>query len=474
MRIEADYYFEGNLRWNLFFASPNEAGAWIAMVVPVLWVIPFCLLKEGRSGRGWFELFLLLEAALVFVLCKTYSRGALLSLGVVSVCYYMLSWKISEHRVRLSFYQMARLIVYGVLVGYTGFFSRISPAYLSSDESVGNRIDVLEGALRMISLRPLKGWGAEQSGFLYRNWFQQYSQFDLNYKSMVNGWLTITVEYGIPFLGCLLFVAFCLLLVSYVSLDKQSALGKAITLSGMSTVSVFIGVNVFSSLHDQLFLLLVLMIVVAILCVCCGVNGLMGRIGAWALFASVVLCVVVFCFAKQAGLGVLERVEIKDRDCVVLSRPGAGVEVALLPDPRVLGAKNGHFIRKLHDSIEDVDFFVLPSNCSDITGGTEFRPEWLWVFGSNFRKKDLLQMAEGAHIVLIVPVGFPGSFPEGIVVDAVVLPGIDITGGGWAWAEWAAAEAVPVFYLEESALDIRNSLEELSAVLRGRIGLASR
>lgn len=79
--MEGAYFFGEHLRWNLGWNNPNPAGAFIATLIPWMWGLG-SLVTVRRCAARWLPWIVLLgELALWFLLCKTYSRGALVAVG---------------------------------------------------------------------------------------------------------------------------------------------------------------------------------------------------------------------------------------------------------------------------------------------------------------------------------------------------------------------------------------------------------
>ena len=171
--MEGIYFFGEHVRWNLGWNNPNQAGVFIAMWIPWLWALGAWVAggKELGARRSWHglprdaaaTLVFVAELGLWFLLCKTYSRGALVAVGLAGVV--LLLWRLIRDR-RFSGMGLVsvRLIAIGVILFATGFFSRIDPRFVSQDASAGNRLVLWKGGLQMIAASPWRGWGAGQSG----------------------------------------------------------------------------------------------------------------------------------------------------------------------------------------------------------------------------------------------------------------------------------------------------------------------
>ena len=95
---------------------------------------------------------------------------------------------------------VARLAGIGILLAATGFFSRIDPRFVAGDASAGNRLVLWKGGLQMMAAAPWHGWGSGRSGSGFMHWFQPLESTQ-EYAGMVNSYLHVGVEYGLPVLA---------------------------------------------------------------------------------------------------------------------------------------------------------------------------------------------------------------------------------------------------------------------------------
>ncbi len=233
MTFEADFLFRGMQRWNLGWPTPNYAGAFLA----VLLALGFAF--SGSRGK-W--MVLLAEAGGLFLLAKTYSRGAVVAwvaawaFGILA----MRAWRDSGDPLQRTLW-IARPLMLGVMLLIAGFgWSRAgnvgsvvgsgggeqrentggtpvpvsedargvdttggAPVPLSEDGSVVNRLALWRGGLKMIAVAPGSGWGAGESGRAYMNWFQDMDRTE-GFSTMVNSFLHVGVEYGLGALAVVL------------------------------------------------------------------------------------------------------------------------------------------------------------------------------------------------------------------------------------------------------------------------------
>jgi O-antigen ligase len=178
--MEGTFFFGEHLRWNLGWENLNPAGAFIACFIPLLWGLSF-LMGSKNIGRIFFvSLLLFAELSLWFLLCKTYSRGALVAIAASSLIFFLWfefqAWRTKkpldlQRKTRWRVLTARILGVVGLLI-FTGFIDRIEPSYVGNDASAGNRLTLWKGGLQMIAVEPWRGWGIDQSGIAFMHWFQ--------------------------------------------------------------------------------------------------------------------------------------------------------------------------------------------------------------------------------------------------------------------------------------------------------------
>lgn len=200
MKIE--YFFNDHARWSLLWESPNAAGTFIIACLPLLW----CLLLMEHAGRtsDLFKgrrclLVLLLVVALTFLLAKTYSRGALVALVAELFVFGLLSWGVkgpSNWRgpAAIASLQMGTLAAAAWVVG---FLQRVDPGHMAADASVTNRLEYWRHGIGLLTIRPWSGLGFRESGLAYMQWAQPVDS-ELRVSGMVNSYLELAVEFGLP------------------------------------------------------------------------------------------------------------------------------------------------------------------------------------------------------------------------------------------------------------------------------------
>ena len=236
MIIEQVFFYNGIPRWNLGWATPNYAGAFLATLICFLWAI-----QGKKYQRHVGAVGLLVESVLYFSIAKTYSRGALLALVVGAI--FTLGASVFRTRTpQWRVWLLRAVILVACLIG-TGFLGRVDPGYLASDGAVANRLELWRSGLEMIACAPWGGWGAGESGRAYMNWFQDIARSE-QYTTMVNSYLHVGVEYGLPVLASLLLGSASILVIAW----RGATQGDVVSGAAGASLSAWVTANLFTTL----------------------------------------------------------------------------------------------------------------------------------------------------------------------------------------------------------------------------------
>ncbi|MCC5834611.1 MAG: O-antigen ligase family protein [Opitutales bacterium] len=438
MIFESDFFFNEIRRWNLGWPTPNYAGAWLATVLPWLWMA--CGLRWLGYQRFLKVALCLLEAGVWLALCMTFSRGGLLAaLGGLG---FFVTLRILNNRADWKGWlgwALLRVLGVGLLLGFTGFWDRVTPEYARSDGAVVNRLDLWQGGLQMMAAAPLSGWGAGESGRAYMNWFQAIDR-DEGYATMVNSYLHVGVERGSPALALVLS---CLLFFMMLSFQPGMKPGWKATLAGCAGTSLaaWALANVFTTLWIDWKLWLIPGAALALIVLltprlgwrlCCGS-------GALALGAGL-LATGLFCTAGWA-LKQTEDLNIRHHPAgVLIEKQGEGTGERpqntywVWPDERVLGRSPGKAIREWMDK----DWAPAGVRVQDRPWEGLSFPEQgdvVVLFGRQTARLNDLPLEDHA-IYLIHPAGRPPA-TEINARWVLILPGVDTLGKSRMWRDWA-------------------------------------
>ena len=454
--MEGIYFFGEHVRWNLGWNNPNQAGVFIAMWIPWLWALGAWAAEGDDIGarRSWHGLrrdaaatvVLGVELVLWFLLCKTYSRGALVAVGMAGVGWLLWSF-IRERRVTGIGLMAVRLAAIGVLLFATGFFSRIDPRFVSQDASAGNRLVLWKGGLQMIAASPWSGWGAGESGRGFVNWFQPLDATE-KYGGMVNSYLHVGVEHGLPVLVAVMMGALGIWMIAWGGVGARRSehclprdAAATIMMGAGSSWLVFLIANVFSTLwiFRNLWWLPAGdgLVILGIGFVTSGrfFFGQMVR----AMTAAWVVSLLIGAGLYGSGKSMASDMRIVYQaggDVTVTDAGRNGGRVLFFPEPSVLGDDWGKEIRRLATAIGFLDFEIVTpvGNCADVAGVSCAGPRVIVACGSKYPAGiSALQRFPDAHLILLHPVGKP-VVPEGFKGRvSVILPMLDTRNSGRGW-----------------------------------------
>jgi hypothetical protein len=476
--MDGVYFFGENLRWNLGWGNPNQAGVFVAMLIPWLWGLA-ALARRGFRGASLVAAVLLAtELVLWFLLCKTYSRGALMAVGGAGVVY--LGGACLMRQTWLSWKSVAlRAGAVAVLLIATGFFARIDPRFVSTDASAGNRLVLWKGGLQMIAVSPWQGWGKGQSGNGFMHWFQPLEAKE-RYAGMVNSYLHVAVEYGLPVFVGVMTVAVGLLVFSLWggcgsfwekrlknSIQRETATtwwARSVMAGAGCSLLVFLAGNFFSTLwiFKNLWWVPTLD---AVVIVAGGVFVLrrkffkaMGMTLAAGFAMSVMASLAIFI----AGSKIKSEPQISldpTRRIVIANGAAAGRRAILfLPDASVLGQDWGKEIRRLAAAPRFRDYSIETAlkNSREKMALPSSRPDIIIACGSQFPCGfTTWKKFSNAHLILVHPTGKPDA-PEGFDGSvSLILPMLDTTGNARRWKAMAKREGWKISISPGVGQDVR-------------------
>lgn len=452
--MEGIYFFGEHVRWNLGWNNPNQAGVFVAMWIPWLWALGAWSAKgdDDLAGRSIHRLrqnglslgILAAELVLWFLLCKTYSRGALLAAGAAGGLFIVLQYRRHGRFPGLGFSAM-RLIAIGLTLWATEFFFRIDPRFVSQDASAGNRLALWKGGLQMIAESPWRGWGVDQSGSNFMHWFQSLDATE-RYAGMVNSYLHVGVERGLPLLAAVIAAALGLWLVVWGSVgelhsgsrSRRDAAAFCLMGSGCSWVAFLIA-NMFSTLwvFRNLWWLpaadcLIIFVAARMMWGNCSAK-MVGR----ALRAAVALSLLLVTGLYAGGKLIPSDVRIvcdPGKSVVASLREGRNSgQVLFFPDTSVLGNDWGKEIRRLAyaGKFQDLEIFAPLADSTELSC-----PSPRVIVACGVRFSDGISSSgkfPDAHLILVHPVGM-SVLPEGLGRRvSVILPTLDTRNSGRRW-----------------------------------------
>jgi len=434
--MEGIFYFGEQLRWNLGFETPNIAGAIIA--VAIAFVLPFTSKIPNKTlKRLFFALLLVVEILLWFVLAKTYSRGALIAAAVCFVCCNAFLLCRSLEKYKVWEVALIKIIIISAIISYTGFSNRISPEYIGNDGSTSGRIALWAGGLKMIYQAPIYGWGVDKSGEEYINWFQDFSD-DRKYAGMVNSYLHIAVERGLPTLFAILAILAFSLFANFRLWKRNRdlfALALGLALLSLCISNIFSTLWIVSSIQCAGIMLLVICLTYPILktrsCLYFRESIMLSIISAF----SICLCLYFAGFALQP------KFISKHSDHITLASDKRNAKrIAIIVDNDTFGKYFGKTIRQAYVNMKSKNildvYYKAPSKVKEydeilITGG----------------HAPLFQPPSSAKVIYINPIGNP--LISSVIKNTIIyLPHFDIYNQNARWIKKANVFNIPYSFID--------------------------
>ncbi len=192
-----EFTYHGMIRYGFGFFNPNHAAAMIACLLPVCWSVRVFLKKRTAVYPAIAS-----EILLYFALILTYSRTGVVAVLIEGLVFLFLKnyFIHPEHPLRLPHFfprnklAVITIAILGVAAIGCGFLTRCFNSIPTPDRAMTNRLTLFQGGLKMLADNP-DGVGAGMSGMIYTTFYQPVES-TLQYRTMVNSFLTFAVEYG--------------------------------------------------------------------------------------------------------------------------------------------------------------------------------------------------------------------------------------------------------------------------------------
>lgn len=447
--MEGIFYFGDQLRWNLGFETPNIAGALVAVAIAFL--LPFTSkIPDKKRRRFAFAVLLAVEISLWFVLAKTYSRGALVAAGICFICCNAFMFSRSESKCRILGIALAKAVAVSAILLYTGFSNRISPEYIGNDGSTSGRIALWTGGLKMVAQAPVCGWGSDKSGEEYINWYQDFSD-ERKYAGMVNSYLHIAVERGLPALFAALSILAFLFFADFRLRLKNGdlfALALGLALLSLCVSNIFSTLWIVSSIRYTGITIAAVSVIYAIF------KG--RKILAFAKIAilSIVSAASICMCLYLVGLALKPKFISKHSDHITLvpNKP-TDKRIAVIADKDTFGKYFGKTLRNAyvktnHETVLDI-YCEIPQNAEGY--------DKLIVTG---KFAQTFQPPTSAKVVYINPIGNPP--PPSVLTNATIyLPRFDIYNQNSKWINAAKKANSDCIFTESPSAQISNALLQL-------------
>ena len=440
--MEGIFYFGDQLRWNLGFETPNIAGAFVAVAIAFL--LPFTSKIPDKKRRLLaFAVLLAVEILLWFVLAKTYSRGALVAAGICFICCNAFMLSRTESKCRILGIALAKAAAVSVILLYTGFANRISPEYINNDGSTSGRIALWAGGLKMVAQAPVCGWGVDKSGEEYINWYQDFPD-ERKYAGMVNSYLLVAVERGLPALFAALSILAFLFFADFRLWRKNGdlfALALGLALLSLCVSNIFSTLWIVSSIRYTGITVAAVSVIYAIFK---GRKILaFAKIAILSIASATSICLCLYL----AGLALQPKFISKHSDHITLApNKPTDKRIAVIADKDTFGKYFGKTLRKAYVKANTgiaLDIYVeLPQNMEEygkfiVTGK----------FSQIFRPP------ASAKVVYINPIGNPPKLVD-LTNATIYLPRFDIYKQNAKWINATKKAGIPHTFTETASNQI--------------------
>jgi len=456
------FYYHGRLRWSYGWATPNYAGAFLATIEPIIWLSAGLIYNKSRpKTSGCFQFAT--ELAFWFMLARTYSRGS-----IVAAFGARATWQATRGDLASIKKWAGYLLAPVACIRAGGLGGRIYNTVATADPSVEHRLELWTAGLRMLAASPWTGWGAGKSGIMYMNWYEPPGHTEI-FASMVNSYLSLAVEHGLPVFCLIIFVLGCLVyggISAAKSAAKTGRAAQALALAAAASVCVaWSAANLFTNLWTVPSLWIV---PGAAVCVMAGCRGTWQELGADKILRGVVLSLGAGLLLFIAGLALERRSPVMIRhgghDTITLEPRMISPEdkrlpaMEIWPDPLVLGAFPGRQFRAWLLQPDGPERLVVRAQTGDMEDGTKPAPDKrILVFtGRQASCLQAIQLFTSDRIILLHPVklGREDLGPLRGHQAVVVLPAIDQAGTNDGVKNKAGALGAKILFSPGVGLDL--------------------
>lgn len=464
--LRSEYSYGGIPRLSFFWDNPNHAAAVIACFIPILWGLQR-IIRHKRSLRlAWYGL-LVAEILGVVSLVLTFSRGG----GVAWIASLLFFEWVDTRSIGLTkatalralAFCGPRLLLFTGLSILCGLGARFGE---KNDASVMNRLDLWEGGLQLIEASPINGWGKGNSGLAFMQWLQQ-PDATAGYGGMVNTYLHIAVEFGIPVLmlyGFLLIAPaiYCISINLKADPDTQE---KHMQHAYAASLFAFFIASIFSTLW--LILGVVWLPASIVLSVLLSANfredrPVVIRAASTALYAVLASGLVLYSLAHYMNTRSEWRLALTNDGAINLRQnrhPSNNKKITFAPDMQVLGPYYGKEIRSAISEIEQTpsEFTIYPPSIDPSFSQNAFAI----IMGKRIQK--IKHTAPELRVTLLFPLGAPVN-QEDLNPELLILPAYDQIGQtsqASAWRVWASEKKVPTRTIPWAGQDARANLIEV-------------
>lgn len=433
--------YNGAARWQLFFSTPNEAGLFVLLLIPVVWGLMEVLLESKRLVSTIVSACL--QATLLYILDRTMSRGSAVGLLCAFGIYFGLASLIKRTRRGSIIIALITLSLATLILFLGSLHSRFSPNTLIHDRSVGNRFQIWKGGLEMLAASPSGGWSAAGTGWHYAQWFRP-TRDSAYANNLVSGVLEFGASRGAVLLALAL-LPFCLAgaIAIRCHTTKCSQRDMILARVGAPILGAFLCANIFSSLYQNILLVtlpagaVIATIILLIQTITASKTRRSLVLLSCASSAVAVLALLIcgFLFQRRSSASVALASNY------VTLKLGSSGDIIVVPDSTVLGANYGWEIRS---ALNAAGFRGVARVCLPESFPTEptFSTRGSTVlFG---RYAPFAPLVTRGDIIIVHPTSKPPALNAEVRqrIRSVVVPTFDATCDTRAWEVWATSAGV--------------------------------
>lgn len=289
-----------------------------------------------------------------FLMVMTYSRGA-----VVAILTALGYWAWTSRKTGTKIVWLSSLMILLLLLWVTHGGQRILDVMMIPDGSTVNRWTVWKGGLQMLADCP-QGVGRGNSGEIFMQWYQPLSMTTA-YRTLVNSYLTLAVEYGFVVFWALVFLFVFIWRITTVQGEEGKSTGQSVFMLGITaraSLLTFVVSGLFSTTFECKSLWLIPIISMLILIGIQGRRGYAPGIAMWreagrhglvaGILALLLASVMLFAGYAVNREDCLHRKFLGEKAILINSRQdSADQNVLFLIDRHVIGAHYGKLIRRV-------------------------------------------------------------------------------------------------------------------------------
>ena len=464
MLLKSHYFFNGVVRYSYGWENPNHAAAVLVCLIPLFWAAELNLISKSKK-TFWLYIVRLGEVLISLSVALTYSRGSATA-WVVSLFFFgFLATHLKNcaygAESRLFRFLLFRLLLLFIILFATTLTQRFALAAVG-DASVTHRLTLWHGGLQLIEARPLTGWGKGNSGYAFMQWLQTPG-IKNSYGGMVNSYLQVAVEFGLPgfFVLCfilLLPVTVCFRHAPTAPLVKREVLcGCAASLCGFSVASIF---STLVTIPTVVWMPLGLVLLIIYNFRTERTFSFFTRDLAFSAGGAVGLCAILYGACMFTAVNEPWRLSrTPDGALRFVSRQTKHrtIDVTFLPDQLTLGPYFGREIRGAVAAMGDRigTFTIYPT---DVNPGSNLTGTVV-AFGP--RVHDLREIQASSALCGIFPVGQPLGRKDSRKLTFMALPEYDQIGNSGPWQALGCINPNALRTVEGAGQDVRAQWPQL-------------